>query len=160
MSLGINFYYLSRHSPWAITLTTLSLRILLVKKQFLLWALMRKMESTDPGPATSPQSSMEWQHLPTYLLFVPFWVLNKHHHVSLPSTDGVHSELGWLLHHVSCRLNSCQVDTRTLQAAQGLDNDHYSPCFLQRTERRDPALQLPCGRQGHLGQDYRTGREP
>lgn len=52
------------------------------------------------------------QHLSTHLLFVPFWVLDKHHHVSLPSADGVHGELGRLLHHVSSGLDSCHSFTQ------------------------------------------------
>lgn len=89
-------------------------------------------ESGKHGPWASykPQKFRGMEHLPTYLLFVPFWVLNEHHHVSLPSTDGVHSELGRLFHHVSCRLDSCQVYTGTLQAGWGFDIDHSSPTMF------------------------------
>lgn len=72
---------------------------------------MRKMEAQSVAMSQAPKAPWDAgqgrQHPPTYLFFVAFWVLNKHHQVSLPSTDGVHGELGWLLHHVSSGLNSC-----------------------------------------------------
>ena len=103
----------------------------------------KKNRDTVPGPVRAKGSMGYWQRQPppTYLLFVPFWVLNEHHDVTLPGADCVHGELGRLLHHVPSGLDTCsQVYTARYKLGQA---PTVSP---SGTWDQEPFLPLPCGR--------------
>lgn len=124
----VSIYMIFQTQPLGkqVNLIAIRLRILLLlkkKRKAFAVSFNKKNRDTVPGPVIRAEGSMGyWQRQPppTYLLFVPFWVLNKHHDVTLPGADGVHGELGWLLHHVPSGLDTCsQVYTGTLQTGSG-----------------------------------------
>lgn len=78
---------------------------------------------------------------------VPFWVLNKHHDITLPGADCVHGELSRLLH-------SCSQWARYLFTGLHKHITNWvrpQQCRLHGNETGNPFLLLPCETVNHDG---------